>query len=244
MNGWFSRAAIDRIAECAATSSYEGIFPGRTAGGAALLQRYTELDPPHGLAGLLFPEPDPQPNSDEYAERIIFGGPPLGSQLTLQFYCFASLLELAVRSGYVDLSAWDQRDALSEAMAMFVERESTSGHFSCDTTLPEALSTRLKEKNYRVEKLETVQFNAFASLLSLETQIRNDNNARAFIKNSQRREWTDDLAFLITPEQFADTLSQELLSERTSGPSRVGRRYWNTSRGSPIFYGAWKMQTV
>lgn len=204
MTGWFSGAAIDHIAECAVIGNDEGIRSG-----AALLQRYTELDPRHGLARQLFPDP----------RSVNLWGPE--SEIAFQFYCFANLLELAVRTGYVDLSVWDHKEALSEAVAKFVGREAAS-KTPGDTALTEALSTRLKEKNYRVEKLDTFQFNAFASLLNLESTMRNDSNARDFIEKTQSREWTDDLTFLVTPEHFADTLGRELLEEKKTGIIRGG----------------------
>jgi hypothetical protein len=224
MNGWFSRAAIDRIADCAVAPSEE------IASGAALLERYVDGDPTHGLGRELF--------RDQVA--AIFGD--YSVDRAFQFYCFANLLELAVRTGYVDLGVWDPRERLSESVAAFVAREAASEN-PCDLSLINSLSTRLEARCYRVEKFDISQFNAFASLLNLETSIRNDSNAQDFIAKTRRGEWSDDLVSWSHPNS-SRILSIELLNEKTTGTITVGWRRWNTSRGSPISYGASKMTTV
>ncbi len=201
MIGCFSRAAIDCIAKCAMMP-----MGASTMSGAAIVKNYTNKKKPFsGLEGKLFTV---ERKSVFYIYEF---------EVAFQFYSFSNLLELGVRTGYVDLSTWDQREELNEAVGEFVAQEAES-RTPCDLTLIEALSTRLIEKKYRVDNLDIIQFNAFASLLNLETRIRNDSNARKFIENTQQLEsWKDDLAFLVTAEHFAAALVSELQNEEVTG---------------------------
>lgn len=213
MNGWFSRAAVDRIAECALSPLPLENADGATAApltGREVLNRYARADSWHGLGRRrLFPDRD---------AAALFGAE---SEVAMEFYSFAGLLELAVAAGYVDLGAWEHTDRLAELVPTFLARE-TASDAPADVTLLEALAARLQEKRYRVAAWQRAEFNAFASLLALDRAVRNDVHARAFLERCDARQWHADLAFLVTPEQFAAVLAGELRDETPAGAIRGG----------------------
>jgi hypothetical protein len=186
MSDWFSRAAVDRIAECVAVES-QGTEPSPAS---SLLRRYVESAPLHGIGDKDFPEPDP-----------LLGD--LISETAVEFHAFASLLELAVQTGYVDLGAWDDLQMLGSALTSFIEREAASDK-PTDVTLLQALVTRLERHELRVAGRDDRVFYAFASLVHLTACVGQDLEARAFLRASRIWSPGDDLPFLLTARHFAE----------------------------------------
>lgn len=187
MSSGFTRAAVERIAQCAGAGA-------RNAAPAAQAVRDDYRSSTTHFVGAFLSELDP--------EAWLFGEP-----VGLRLYLFAELLELAVVAGYVDLGEMDERLLLGEALERFCAEERIEPDAN-DLTLVLDLLSRLRGlAPMRVAQRDDKAFHAFAAYLCLVDQVRQDSDFHRFVAHSGES-WQagDDLGFLVSPRHFAEAL--------------------------------------
>lgn len=140
-----------------------------------------------------------------------------GTDALIEFYEFVCLLEVAVQSGYVDLSDWAGLDQLQRSLALIANEDLELSQF--ELHLPTALLERLHKGNLCVSSWDPRAYSAFASLLHLESCIRTDTHACHFLyRVNEAGAWEDDLSFLLDEEFFVNELADGLQPDSTPNP--------------------------
>jgi len=187
MSTTFTKAAVERIAQCA------GAVPRNDASTAeAVWTDYLDYEDRH------------LHRIGHYAFTLDPSVRELGFEVPLRLYFFAELLELAVVAGYVDLSEMDQRNMLRQALERLCDRVNGEG----DLILVSDLVARLQDKApLRVETRDDNAFHGYAAYLRLVDQVRSDVEFFEFLSRSDNF-WrpNDDLGFLVSPRHFAEAL--------------------------------------
>lgn len=208
---WFTKAALDRIALCAAQGDpWEAHFADE------IVMNYLKSRPAVGLANIWVGEGDLLGTDRTMPDRR---GRERSDAAAMRLYSLVGLVELAVRAGYADLSQWPGRGVLGLAIRRLIAREAASDR-PTDLTLARELLARLKGGQLRVAQRDAQAFGAFSSYLHLTLDLNRDINCRMFIGLTARvASYSHDLAFLVTPQHFAKDLAE--IRDR---PAAIGLR--------------------